>query len=441
MMRFGILKVFVVSAIVPVAAQKSMIGQYIASTASDSQLIAQSTHAAVVRENSFAMPLISDAEIRLRKSDYFGRDSTGRDSILDNIFGLRYTLRLRPRGVGETKAIRAYYRVQEAAEEHKSDYLFNKTLVDRYIDVIDLLERQMTLATSQDLITLYEDRIRVMDQLKNSADFDLNELIRAEKDLSKLTVQHLEEAQETEIMCYAVGLVLGDTSFSGFDTSGLISVAAIKNIVDSTKFTLNEDNYTLRNIEGQFELAETRFELEKAQNRQIVSYFEFSYDHPGMLDELHKRERGRYYDSRGAFILDLGIKLPWLSINRQDFARRQIDFMRDREEYDQLRRDLAKKMRKDESDIRALIKQYEFLTARENEVDAEASLKKYLQMSGVDPLVLLSIKENLIKNNMEKASIYYSILRNFIYVIDVTGRMSSRPLCNCLSLRREVLEP
>ena len=242
-------------------------------------------------------------------------------------------------------------------------------------------------------------------------------------------------------MCQNMGAVLGDTSFSGFDTSDLISVAAIKSMVDSTKFELNEDNYTLRNIRGEFELAQARFELEKAENKQVISYFEFSYDHPGMLDELNKRDRGRYYDSRGAFIVDLGIKLPWFSINRQDFARRQINFMRDREEYDQLRRDLARKMRKDESDIRALIKQYEFLTARENEVDAEASLKKYLQMSGVDPLVLLSIKENLIENKMEKATVYYSILRNYIYVVDVTGRMSSKPLCNFLSSRREVLEP
>ena len=97
------------------------------------------------------------------------------------------------------------------------------------------------------------------------------------------------------------------------------------------------------------------------------------------------------------------------------------------------------KMNKDESDIRALIRQYEFLTARENEVDAEASLKKYLELSGVDPLVLLSIKENLIKNSVEKKGVYFSILRNFIYVLDATGQLSRSPLRNYLSQQREVI--
>ncbi len=430
----------VFAAVIPVASEISLMGRYIASAKYDSQLVAQETHTAAVRENAFAVPLIRDAEIRLRKSDYFGRDSMGRDSILENILGLRYTLRLQPRGVGETKAIKKYFQAQEIAEEQQKEYMLNQILMQRYLTAIDLLERHMILSATRDLITVYEDRIKVLDQLKSSSDFDLNDLVRAEKELSKLKIQENEEEQEVSVICYTIGLVLGDTSFVGFDVSDLISVDVIKRIIDTTRFQLDENNYTLRNIRGRFELAEARFELEKAQNRQIISYFEFSYDHPGMLDELHKRERGRYYDSRGAFIFDVGIKLPWLSTNREDFARRYLDFLREKEEYDKLRNDIQRKMKKDESDIRALISQYEFLAARENEVDAEASLKKYLQMSGVDPLELLSIKENLIKNRMEKEGIYYRILRNFIYVLDVTGRMSAKPLRNYLSLCGEIIE-
>jgi hypothetical protein len=54
-------------------------------------------------------------------------------------------------------------------------------------------------------------------------------------------------------------------------------------------------------------------------------------------------------------------------------------------------------MHKDIEDVRALTALYKHFQKREQEVDVQASLKKYLQMSGVDPLMVLSIKESLLK--------------------------------------------
>ncbi|MCX7725445.1 MAG: hypothetical protein N2053_01220 [Chitinispirillaceae bacterium] len=422
--------------LVSINAQKSKMDEFLISTVKDSVLILQQQHSLMVKKHSFVMPIIGDAEIRLRKSDWYRNDS-----ILQNIFGLRYSLRLEPRGLGETKALKDYYETQEMAEVDRYGYTFNSLLMLRYLTIIDYFERSMNVKTNEELIEVYEDKIKVMEQLKSSVDFDLNELIRCEKELSKLNTQYLEEKQERDNLCYFLGKVLGDPNFKGFDTSELISVEQIKVIVDTMNFELDEDNLTLRYMKSQFELAKKRFELEKAQNRNIISYIEFSYDHPRMLDEINRRERRRYYDSRNAFIFDIGFKIPGLTTNRQNFARREIDFAREFENYVEVRDNLKRKIKKDSSDIKALIKQYEFLRARETRVDAEASLKKYLEMSGMDPLVLLSIKENLIKNRAEKGTIYLSILRNFIYVLDITGQMSRKPLRNYLSVKQEIIEP
>ena len=416
-------------------AQESDVARFILSSTVDSQLIAQKTHAPVVRKHSFTMPLISDAEIRLRKGDYF-------NTLPEDVAGLRYTLRLKPRGAGETRALKSFQNAQEVYEEQRTGTTFNEQVIRRYLMVIDLLEQKMVEQSYEDLVTLYEDRIKVMDQLKNSTDFDLNDLIKAEKDLSKVMVDQIEEEQEVTVMCDEIGTMIGDSSFDGFGDSGLVQVSGIKAHIDSTEFVLDESNLTLQYLKSRFELAECRYRLEMAENRNIVSFFEFSYDHPNMVKELDKKERNdKLGDLRNAFNFEVGIKIPGVSADRQNIARRQIQFLKDREEYQQLRRELQAKMKKDESDIRALIREYEFLTARETEVDAEASLKKYMQMSGVDPLVLLSIKESLIKNGVEKASIYFSILRNFIYVLDVTGQLSHKPLRNFLSARCEVIEP
>ncbi|MBN1759987.1 MAG: hypothetical protein JW863_16795 [Chitinispirillaceae bacterium] len=435
MMRIILPIVTVLLTVTGITAQQGSVARFILSSSTDSQLIAQRTHAPVVRKNSFTMPVINDAEIRVRKGDYFA-------TLPDDVAGLRYSLRLKPRGLGETRALKSYHDAQAVFEEELTGTMFNEQVTERYLTVIDQLERTMIIQSYNELITLYEDRIKVMDQLKTSTDFDLNDLIKAEKELSKLTVNLMEEEQELEVMCSAVAAIIGDSSFTGFDGTEFISIADVKAHIDSTEFILNGNNLRLRYLKSRFELAEERYRLEMAQNRKLVSFFELSYDHPNMVKELTKKERNdKLGDTRNAFVFEVGIKIPGLSADQQDIARRQIDFLKDREEYDQLRRELQAKMKKDESDIRALIRQYEFLTARETEVDAEASLKKYQQMSGVDPLVLLSIKENLIKNRVEKSMVYYSILRNFVYILDVTGQLSHTPLRNFLSAQCEVIQP
>jgi hypothetical protein len=79
------------------------------------------------------------------------------------------------------------------------------------------------------------------------------------------------------------------------------------------------------------------------------------------------------------------------------------------------------------------VEQYRYLKARENEVDAQASLKKYLQMSGVDPLSLLDIKAAELRNRIKIQEVKYGILRNWIRVLDASGRLSREPLRNWLA--------
>jgi hypothetical protein len=116
-----------------------------------------------------------------------------------------------------------------------------------------------------------------------------------------------------------------------------------------------------------------------------------------------------------------------------------MDYSFKKSEYESLQKEMAAKIKKDLSDINAYIERYELIGARETEADAEASLKKYMQLSGVDPLVLLSIQESLIKNRFEKEKVYFSILRNFIYVMDVTGKLTEKPIRNFLSAQDELL--
>ncbi len=98
-------------------------------------------------------------------------------------------------------------------------------------------------------------------------------------------------------------------------------------------------------------------------------------------------------------------------------------------------------MRKDIRDIRALVVQYRYLRARETEVDAQASLKKYMRMSGVDPLALLSIKAGDLKNRIKTEEVRYGIFRNWVKVLGASGRLSREPYRNWLAAGRPEMKP
>jgi hypothetical protein len=189
----------------------------------------------------------------------------------------------------------------------------------------------------------------------------------------------------------------------------------------------------LKGIQREFELARSRYKLEKAENRKFLNYIEFSYDNGNMKDELYRKDEGKSYNTNKAYSIEIGLSIPGFNTNALEISKRQESFLKAQTDYEKLKRDLQLIMADDLEDIYSYIEQYQYLQARETQVDAEASLKKYLQISGTDPLVLLSIKEGLIKNLMKIQEVRFGILRNYINVLDVSGKLSHMPLVNYLS--------
>jgi hypothetical protein len=279
-----------------------------------------------------------------------------------------------------------------------------------------------------------------MEQLQNSTDFDLTDLIKAEKELAKLISEKIEEEQEVKTANKYINLICGDSLGGEIDTTGLITVDAIKQVLESIKTELGEGtNVYLRDVKSEFDCSENRYKLAKAKSKKVISYLEFSYDFGSLNEEFARKEDLKKYNLNNAYILELGIKIPGFSSSEDDLMRYKMDYSFTKKEYQSLKSEMAAKIKKDISDIKAYIERYELMSARETEADAEASLKKYMQLSGVDPLVLLSIQESVIKNRFEKEKVYFSILRNFIYVMDVTGKLVDKPIKNFLSAQNELL--
>lgn len=407
------------------------LDRYLATSGTDGLLLARRAEGELEFSKFPGLPLFRDLEFRVR------------NEALDPSH-MRYTLRLEPRGLGEGPAARRYGRAEVGRARLRDKVLLNRALLARYIVAVDILMWRSIHALNLELITVLEDRIRVLDKLKATEDFDLADLVDAEADLTKLQAQNQDVLREQRVLEQQAALHLGwpdSTPFPGFDTAGFVTAEAILGEVNNGGYDLDTGHVYLEYLRQGLVLAETRYRMEKAEGRQYLSHISFSYDMGERLGELERRDEGKDYNLDRAYIIEAGFRLPFLTTGSQELNRRKEQFISEREDYRERRKGMEDIMRKDILDIHALVVQYRYLKAREDEVDAQASIKKYLQMSGVDPLVLLSIKAGNLKNRLRISEVKYGIVRNWIKVLDASGRLDRKPLRNWLAAGHPEIAP
>ncbi len=404
-------------------AQTVSVGAFLATAEKDVSVEAQNEKVDFLEGSSKMMPVIDDIEIRIRNEGfYFDRQ--------------RYSLRVEPRGIGETKAGRELYRANVNFNQQRKDLLVTRALNDRYSLVVELLEKECRLKLHKELVVLYEDKLKVLQQKSGNIKFDITDLIAAEDRLTRLKFEGIERERSIKQLKKKIALYLGVDTLTAFDTTGFITVDFISDWVTNTDFSLDTNNVYLKYDRVDFQQSMSRLNLEEAEGRRYVSFFEFSYDHDRMLEELEEKTPER----NEAYSMEIGIRIPYINSDRHDINRRKLSYLSDKEDYMELKRDLERRMQKDVGDIKVLVSQYYFLKARGDDVNAESSLKKFMEMEGVDPLILLEIKESILENEEDKMQIEFDILRNYIRVLDVTGMLPKKPLRNYLSLKQEVIK-
>lgn len=407
-------------------AEGSPVAAYLLTARKDAMVEARKGGAGPASGTYMGLPFIKDMELRVRNEAW------------DPSY-MRYTLRLRPRGFGEGRASKSLNQAELMRSRQRDLLLLDRALLTRYLFAVDCLMYTSLHRLNEELIAVLEDKIRVLEKLKSTEDFDLADLIDAESDLTKLKSQDLEMQKELGGLQQQIGLQLAggkagsDPGFSFFDTTGLVSPDSIIAEVEKGIYVLDTNHVYLRYLKQNLALAESRYQLEKAQGREYLSFLSFGYDMGERNDELERRSEDKDYDLNKAYSVEVGFRLPFLTDGSLDLNHRKEDLLSEREDYAERRQELEDVMRKDLKDIRSLVVQYRYLRGRENEVDGQASLKKYMQMSGVDPLALLAIKAANLKNRLKLEEVRYGIIRNWIKVLDAAGQLSREPLRNHLA--------
>jgi hypothetical protein len=380
-----------------------------------------------LKKNAGFFPLIREAELRV-------------GSKLSAINRPEYTIRVEPAGLGETRSTR---KMMNALSEHASEarsLRLNEVLLERYMLGLYYMEYSRLYELQDELLIVYEDRIKVLEKVVFSGSADLAMLIKAENELTKLKSEHIELGREIKVLHNKIVSLTGKSTFSGIDTAGFADIATIAAEVDTAALSPDTNNVYMKYYRTEFDLTKCRYELERSESRRYIPYLDFSFDHEESVKQQSRKNSSKSFDFKEAYSVEVGLKIPFFNFDRQTVARRKIDFLSEKESYLKAKVEMEDQMHKDIEDVRALTALYKHFQKREQEVDVQASLKKYLQMSGVDPLMVLSIKESLLKNSIQMVNVKYSLMRNYIRVIDACGKLSEEPLRNYISIDKEQVE-
>jgi hypothetical protein len=373
------------------------------------------------------VPLIRDAELRVgSKFSAFNRPE--------------YTIRVQPVGFGETRSTKMMMNALSGQASEAKLLRLNEALLDRYEMGLTYLEYSRTYELQEQLIVVYEDRIKVLEKKVFSNSADLSMVIDAEDALTKLKSDHIELGREIRVLQNKITSLLCNKLFSGIDTSGFKSVSLLAAEVDTMVLVPDTNNVYMNYYRAELNLTKCRYELERAESRQYIPYMDFSFDQDEYVKQYGDKKDSKKYNFKKAYSVEVGLKIPFFNYDRQTIARRKVEFLSDKESCEKARVEMEDQMYKDIEDIKALNALYKHLQKRELEVDAEASLKKYLQMSGVDPAMVLSIKESVLKNSIKLENVKFSLMRNYIRVLNLSGKLLEQPLRNYVSSNSELVE-
>lgn len=416
----------------PLRAQPIPIADYLKTANEDAVLNSRKADGDLGYSTYGGLPWLKDMEFRVRN-----------DAL--NLDNMRYTLKLEPRGFGEGRAAGRYSEAEVKHSRYRDRLLLNRALVDRYLIIVECLMRKAIHELDLEMFAVLEDRIKVLEKSKDGLEFDLEDLIEADDDLTKIRSQDLDILKESAVLEHMAAQHLSggasDSGFAGFDTTGFVSVDQIIAEVDQGGYTLDSAHVYLEYLKQGLVVAETRYKMEKAVGRQYLSSLSFSYDVGERLEETGRRDEGKDYDLKRAYILEAGFRLPFLTEGNHELNRRKSQLLSEKEDYRQSRKELEDVMHKDIKDLHSLVIQYRYLKGREGQVDAQASLKKYMRMTGVDPLALLSIKAGYLKNRIKLEEVKYGIIRNWVKVLDASGRLAKEPKRNWLAAGRQEIKP
>lgn len=339
----------------------------------------------------------------------------------------QYSLRLYPNGWKETENGKKVHHATISWNRAQLDLLVHQALVERYLLVVNLLSDRSILTLKEQLGVVLDDRINVLHQRSGTLGFDIDDLIETESDRTRLKLELIELESDIGSIEDQIRVHTRTREAIDIDIGSLPGIGMIETMIRGGGSLSDDRNIYLVNDRLRAELAQSQYQLEISESRRYVSFFEAAYD---------GRQR---QDSTRAYSLGFGVRLPFVNPNRLDINRRHLRQLREKGRYLDLKNELSNEMSFLSRDLNRLFRQHLILSEKKKENRRSSPIDIYRQYEGIDPIILLKIKEISILDDIRHASIGRDLYLEYIEWLNISGMLSEKPLKNYLSKDLEII--
>lgn len=338
-----------------------------------------------------------------------------------------YQLRFYPRAWGETSRSRKLTEIVSKADPLDETLYLCRAVKKRYQLVLEYIQAQELLKVFNSLKIVHMDRINVLQQKSaTEIDYDISSLITAEDKLTKLQLDLLELKSRITDLEITINRLAGYECDISFGSEAVIQMETIAEIIEDIKPQPENDNIYLKRQKYKIELARSELELEKARNRDYISFFQISHSFKDSDENWEEKTSA-----------EIGIKLPLIRSDRESVWRRKAVQKREEYQYEQEIAITLEKIAKLRIRLKNSLAQYNLLQTRNQKGNARRTFDKHLAMEGVDPLDLLNLKESILEKDIRLSEFTYDIRSDFIELMELLGRLTREPLTDYLSNKLE----
>lgn len=333
-----------------------------------------------------------------------------------------YLARINVNGILEMREQRRFQRSDLAVEESRQRLYFHEALLERYQTLTGYYLTQRELALQLQLRQVYDDQVLVLQKMAAlNAGADVTDLIKAEYDRDELVLKIAESESRLEQLRKSIQLYLPDATGNWqLDTAAFIQPGKIEQVVAQLPQSVLQ-NPEVAEKEAEINRIDAEFALEKAQSQQMLDFFQLRH---------HNRPEEGF---NRAFSVGFGINLPYKGSARVKTSALKMEKNAAGQELQLYLNDLANQMTADRQQISVLARRHRQAQQQWTDSQARYTLEQSGPARDAGPLPLLEAREGQLKRQFALLGIEYSLLENYLQLLDRSGFLSNTPLINYLS--------
>ncbi len=305
------------------------------------------------------------------------------------------------------------------ALELKGAQLKEFLLMDRYEQIVEwyYLELELEdLATERDLLT--DKKTIYQKMLSNSLNFDFNNLLKTEENLQDLTQEEWQlERRKANLIQQLVPNAPADYQLKD---SSWISMNNMQEVLQKI-MEVPSQNLEFKRQEEEIQYAQLEYELERAEGKRFFDFAQLKY-------------AGRDKQSIGQeFSIGLAFNIPTQSNTLLKRNEIQLDIFEKQYEKELIQEELETQIKLAYTKFQNLVEEHQRLAKNNEANQLEKMYEQYRQVGDLSPLLLLQLKESILKSNIKLKRIEEKTCEAFLEILQLKGIFYLNPRINYLS--------